>query len=88
MAVKMNLRIITKNHAADSEIGFLAKSSSKSNGCAKAMPTAWELSYFNSGNSVLYKVWFSFWGYGDFENFAQDFALIAIPHRVYVYTIS
>ena len=44
MAVKMNLRIITKNHAADPEKGFLAKSISKSNGYATAMPTAWELS--------------------------------------------
>ena len=43
MAAKINLRIITKIHAADSEIGFLAKSISKSNGCATAMPTAWEL---------------------------------------------
>ena len=43
MAVKMNLRIITKNYAADSEIGFLAKSFSKSNGFATAMPTPWEL---------------------------------------------
>ena len=43
MAEKMNLRITTKSHAADSEIGFLAKSISKSNGCATAMPTAWEL---------------------------------------------
>ena len=25
MALKMNLRMITKNHAADPEIGFLAK---------------------------------------------------------------
>ena len=33
----------TKNHAADPEIEFLAKSISKSNGCATAMPTAWEL---------------------------------------------
>ena len=39
----MNLRIITKNHATNPEIGFLAKSISKSNGCATAMPTAWEL---------------------------------------------
>ena len=31
MAVKMNLRIITKNHAADPEIGFLTKSISKPN---------------------------------------------------------
>ena len=47
MAVKMNLTIITKNHAADPEIGFLAKSISKSNGCATAMPTAWELISLN-----------------------------------------
>ena len=39
MAVKMNLRIITKNHAADPEIGFLTKSISK----PYSMPTAWEL---------------------------------------------
>ena len=44
MAVKMNLTIIAKNHAADSEIGFLAKSISKFNGCATAKPTTWELS--------------------------------------------
>ena len=43
MTVKMNLTIITKNHAADPEIGFLAKSISKSNGFATAMPIAWEL---------------------------------------------
>ena len=43
MAVKMNLRILTKNLAADPEIGFLKKSISKSNGSATAMPTAWEL---------------------------------------------
>ena len=40
MAVKMNLRIITKNHAADPEIGFVAKSVSKPDGCATALPTA------------------------------------------------
>ena len=39
----MNLTIMTKNHAADPEIEFLAKSISKSNSCATAMPTAWEL---------------------------------------------
>ena len=43
MGVKMNLRIITKNHPADPEIGFLTKSISKPNGRATAMPTAWEL---------------------------------------------
>ena len=46
MAVKMNLRIITKNQAADPEIGFLAKSISKYNGCTIAMPIAWELRFF------------------------------------------
>ena len=39
----MNLRIIMKNHAADTEIEFLTKSISKPNGRATAMPTAWEL---------------------------------------------
>ena len=39
----MNLRIITKNHAADPEIGFLTKSISKPNDRATAMPTAWKL---------------------------------------------
>ena len=43
MAVKMNLRIITKRFAADPEIGFLTKSISKANGYATAMPPAWEL---------------------------------------------
>ena len=43
MAVKMNLRVITKNHAADQEIGFLTKSTLEPNDCATAMPTAWEL---------------------------------------------
>ena len=50
MAVKMNSRIITKNYAADPEIGFLANSILKSNGCATAMPTAWELSNFWRGS--------------------------------------
>ena len=39
----MNLGVITKNHAADPELEFLAKSVSEPNGCATAMPTAWEL---------------------------------------------
>ena len=43
MAVKINLKIITKNHAADQEIGFLTKSISKPVGRATAMPTAREL---------------------------------------------
>ena len=43
MGVKMTLRIITENHAADLKIGFLTKSISKPNGHATAMPRAWEL---------------------------------------------
>ena len=51
MGVKMNLRIITKNHAADPEIGFLTKSISKPYGHATAMPPAWELILTQEGNS-------------------------------------
>ena len=40
MDVKMNLRIITKNHEPDPEIGFLRKSISKPLGRAAAMPPA------------------------------------------------
>ena len=43
MGVKINLRIITKNHAADPEKGFLTKSILKPYGCQAAMPTAREL---------------------------------------------
>ena len=43
IAVKINLRIITKNDAADPEIGFLTKSISKPYGHAKAKPTALNL---------------------------------------------
>ena len=39
----MNLRFITKNHAADQEIKFLTKSISKPHGRATVMPLAWEL---------------------------------------------
>ena len=44
MGVKMNLRIITKNHQADLEKGFLTKSISKPYGRSRAMPSALELS--------------------------------------------
>ena len=43
IGLKMHLRIITKNHAADPEIGFLTKSISKPFGRTAAMPPAWEL---------------------------------------------
>ena len=42
--------MITKNNAADPEKGFLAKSISESNSCATAMPTAWELIFFQNRN--------------------------------------
>ena len=41
----MNLRIITKNHAADPEIEFLTISISKPYGRATAMTPVWELEY-------------------------------------------
>ena len=43
MCVKMNLRVITKNRAADPEIGFLIKSILKPYGRATVMPPSWEL---------------------------------------------
>ena len=43
MGVKMNFRILTKNHEDDSEKGFPAKSISKPYGRATAMPPAREL---------------------------------------------
>ena len=39
----MNLRVSTKNNAADPEKGFLIKSILKLCGRTRAMPTAWEL---------------------------------------------
>ena len=39
----MNLRIITKNHAAGAEKGFLRKWISKSYDRSTAMPPVWEL---------------------------------------------
>ena len=49
MDVKMNLRIITKNRAADPEIVFLIKSILEPYGRSTAMPTAWELAIENLG---------------------------------------
>ena len=43
MSFKKDLRIITKNHAADPKIRFLTRSTLKSFGRAAAMSTAWEL---------------------------------------------
>ena len=46
MDVKMNLRIITKNHADDSKIGFPLKIDFKAEWTHESMPTAWELIAF------------------------------------------
>ena len=43
MISKIGAKLITKNHSADPEIGFLLTSISKPYGQVTAMPTAWEL---------------------------------------------
>ena len=59
---------MTKNHAADPKIGFLAKSISKSNGYATAMPTAWESTIFKEFQEIRnwkkFQVPMDFYGYG------------------------
>ena len=46
MVLKINFKIITKNHAADPEVGFLTKTISKPYGRATAMSPAWVFSNF------------------------------------------
>ena len=43
MGIKKNFRIITKNHAADSEKGFPQKIDFRDDGTHKSHPRAWEL---------------------------------------------
>ena len=43
----MNLRIITKNHADDSKIGFPLKIDFKAEWTHESMPTAWLLKYIS-----------------------------------------
>ena len=50
-AVKRNLRIITKNHPADSKIEFLTQSISKPYGRGTAMTTAWEIRKVSSNET-------------------------------------
>ena len=45
MDVKLNFRIITKNHAADLKIGFAQKIDFRAVGAHESHPTAWELSF-------------------------------------------
>ena len=49
MSVSRNLRITTKNHTADPEIGFITKSISKPYDRGTAVPTAWGLIFEISG---------------------------------------
>ena len=43
MSVKMNFRMITKNHAADSKIRSPEKIDFRADGTHESHPTAWEL---------------------------------------------
>ena len=54
MGLKINLRVLTKNRATDSKIGFLTKSIFKPYDRAEAMPPAWELMDHTKGNTNLY----------------------------------
>ena len=44
MAVRLNFRIITRNHAADSKIGSPKKIDVRADGTHESHPTVWELS--------------------------------------------
>ena len=43
MDVKINFRIITKNHAADSKIGSPLKINFRADGTHESIPAVWEL---------------------------------------------
>ena len=45
MSVKINCRIITKNHAADSKIGSSPKVDFRADGTHESHPIAWELKF-------------------------------------------
>ena len=53
MDVKMNLRIITKNHADDSKIGSSLKIDYKAEWTHESMPTASELKKSSNETSFL-----------------------------------
>ena len=53
MDVKMNLRIITKNHAADSEIDSPLKIDFRADWTHESIPTAWELSFIWLGEKIF-----------------------------------
>ena len=48
--VKMNFRIITKNHAADSIIGSPQEIDLRADGTHESHPTAWELTAHRRNN--------------------------------------
>ena len=57
MCVKIYIRKITKNHAADPEIGFRTKSILKPYEHSAVMPTAWELTLSSLKQRHLIKKW-------------------------------
>ena len=54
MGVKMNFRIITKNHGTDSKIGSTLKIDFRAVGTHESHPTAWELSLLESSFTMSY----------------------------------
>ena len=56
MDVKMNLRMITKNHAAVSKIGFPLRIDFRADWTHEFIPTAWELLFLikKNMNTLLY----------------------------------
>ena len=54
MDVKMNLRIITKNHTADSKIGSPLKINFRADWTHESIPTAWELNYETSLTRIFF----------------------------------
>ena len=82
----MNLRIITKNHGADPETGFLKKSISKPNGCATAMSTAWEV------KMIFWKIIISFYFvfYGIVQYITPDYCIIKywiLNYNIWILTL-
>ena len=54
MNVKMNLRIIPKNHEDDSKIGSPPKIDFKAEWTHESMPTAWVLKKINCIDNLIY----------------------------------
>ena len=59
MGVKMNFRIITKNHAADQKIRNRPKIDFRADGTHEFQPTAWELNVFVSFFTLIKAIFFT-----------------------------